>query len=201
MKELFEIITGRVKEFVFKHDSVRVIQCALKYANPAQKKQIAEELGGSYRDLAESRYAKFLVAKLVMLGDEVRDLIVQEFYGHVKRLIKHPEAGWIVDDIYRGAATAHQKAILLREWYGPEFVVFKGKTNSEAGGHSRSGYHSGPKSGETKYHHVTSQGADEPIGAEEDHWFHNASRRVAAILLELFAGHSRAQRVPGNASR
>ena len=132
VKELFEIITGRVKEFVFKHDSVRVIQCALKYANPAQKKQIAEELGGSYRDLAESRYAKFLVAKLVMLGDEVRDLIVQEFYGHVKRLIKHPEAGWIVDDIYRGAATAHQKAILLREWYGPEFVVFKGKTNSEA---------------------------------------------------------------------
>ena len=132
VKELFEIITGRMKEFVFKHDSVRAIQCALKYSSPAQKKQIAEELGGSYRDLAESRYAKFLVAKLVMLGGEVRDLIVQEFYGHVKRLIKHPEAGWIVDDIYRGAATPHQKAILLREWYGPEFVVFKGKTEGQA---------------------------------------------------------------------
>ncbi|KAH0390553.1 ARM repeat-containing protein, partial [Aureobasidium melanogenum] len=38
--ELFEIITGRVRDFVFKHDSVRVIQCALKYANMQQRKQI-----------------------------------------------------------------------------------------------------------------------------------------------------------------
>ena len=66
--ELFDIITGRVKDFVFKHDSVRVIQCALKYANQEQRKQIAGELKGSFKPLAESRYAKFLVAKLVVEG-------------------------------------------------------------------------------------------------------------------------------------
>ena len=125
VEELFSVITGKVKDFVFKHDSVRVIQCALKYATPEQKKEIARELRGSYRELAESKYAKFLVAKLVMIGDEVRDWIVEEFYGHVKRLVRHPEAGWIVDDIYRGIATKDQKARLLREWYGPEFVVMK----------------------------------------------------------------------------
>ncbi|KIX08132.1 uncharacterized protein Z518_02788 [Rhinocladiella mackenziei CBS 650.93] len=124
VKELFEIISDRVKDFVFKHDSVRVIQCALKYATPAQRRQITQELKGSYRELAESRYAKFLIAKMVMGDDESRDAVVEEFYGHVKRLIRHPEASWIVDDIYRAIATKQQKAIMLREWYGPEFVVF-----------------------------------------------------------------------------
>lgn len=129
--ELFEIIGGRVKEFVFKHDSVRVIQTALKYANIQQRKQIARELKGSYVELAQSRYAKFLIGKLIVHGDtEIRDIIIPEFYGNVKRLIRHPEASWILDDVYRMVATSEQKATLLREWYGPEFVVFR---NSKEG--------------------------------------------------------------------
>ncbi|KAI9928798.1 hypothetical protein ASPWEDRAFT_36586 [Aspergillus wentii DTO 134E9] len=124
--ELFDIITGRVRDFVFKHDSVRVIQTALKYANVEQRKQIATELKGHYKELAESRYAKFLIGKLIVHGDvEIRDLIIPEFYGHVKRLIRHPEASWILDDIYRMVATKEQKANLLREWYGPEFSIFR----------------------------------------------------------------------------
>ena len=125
MAELFKIINGRVKDFVFKHDSVRVIQTAIKYATPDQRKQIARELKGEYRALAESRYAKFLIAKLVVGSDEIRDMVVADFYGHVKRLIRHPEASWIVDDIYRTIASKKQKACMLREWYGPEFVIFK----------------------------------------------------------------------------
>jgi pumilio homology domain family member 6 len=53
--ELFGIITGRVKDFVFKHDSVRIIQTALKYGNLEQRRQVARELTGEYRALAESR--------------------------------------------------------------------------------------------------------------------------------------------------
>ncbi|EER42904.1 puf family RNA-binding protein [Histoplasma capsulatum H143] len=124
--ELYSIVTGRVKEFVFKHDSVRVIQTALKYASPQQRKDIAKELKGNYCSLAESKYAKFLIGKLLVHGDsEVRDIIIPEFYGHVKRLMRHPEASWIVDDIYRTVATATQRAMLLCEWYGAEFVVFR----------------------------------------------------------------------------
>lgn len=124
--ELFEIITGRIKDYVLKHDSVRVVQTAIKYANPEQRKLIAKELAGTYRQLAESRYAKFLIGKLLVQGDdEIRDLIVPEFFGHVRRLIKHPEASWILDDVYRGVATKQQKAIILREWYGAEFALFE----------------------------------------------------------------------------
>ncbi|KAG9244141.1 armadillo-type protein [Calycina marina] len=124
--ELFEIVSGNIKDYVLKHDSVRVVQTALKYANPEQKKMIARELQGTYRQLAESRYAKFLIGKLLVQGDEeIRDIIVPEFFGHVRRLIKHPEASWILDDVYRGVATKQQKAILLREWYGAEFALFQ----------------------------------------------------------------------------
>lgn len=68
VEELFDIITGNIKEFVLKHDSVRVIQCALKYANMEQRKMITKELKGEFRALAESRYAKFLIAKLLVEG-------------------------------------------------------------------------------------------------------------------------------------
>ncbi|KAK1089126.1 Pumilio y domain member 6 [Friedmanniomyces endolithicus] len=122
--ELFDIITGRVRDFVFKHDSVRVIQCALKYADKTQRRIIVDELRADVKALAESRYGKFLVAKMVVEGDQaVRNIIVPEFYGHVKRLINHPEAGWIVDDCYRQIATSKQKAVMLREWYGTEFAL------------------------------------------------------------------------------
>ena len=126
--ELFGIVSGHVKDFVLKHDSVRVIQTALKYANVDQRRMIAKELKGEYKGLAESRYAKFLVGKLVGHGDkEVRDMVVPEFFGSVRRLIRHPEAGWILDDIYRGAATEEQKRRMLREWYGAEFALFREK--------------------------------------------------------------------------
>ena len=68
MDELFSIVNGRVHDFVFKHDSVRVIQCALKYANSEQRAAIAEELKGEYKNMAQSKYAKFLVAKLIIDG-------------------------------------------------------------------------------------------------------------------------------------
>ncbi|KAL8809683.1 MAG: hypothetical protein Q9200_003199 [Gallowayella weberi] len=130
--ELFDIITDHVKDFVLKHDSVRVIQTAIKYANRDQRKTIAMELKGEYRNLAESRYAKFLLGKLLVHGDkEIRDTIVPEFYGQVRRLIRHPEASWILDDIYRGVATAEQKHFLLQEWFGAEFAIFRSEGKSD----------------------------------------------------------------------
>lgn len=124
MAELYGIITGRVRDFVLKHDAVRAVQTAIKYSTPEQRKQIALELQGTYTQLAEGRYAKFLIGKLLVHNDdEIRDIIVPNFYGKVRKLINHTEASWILDDIYRTVATKEQKALLLREWYGPEFTI------------------------------------------------------------------------------
>ncbi|KAI1436591.1 armadillo-type protein [Xylaria sp. CBS 124048] len=133
VEELFVIATGRMKDFVLKHDAVRVVQTAIKYSTPERRKMIAKELQGTYAQLAESRYAKFLIGKLIVEGDhEVRDLIVPEFYGRVRKMINHPEASWILDDIYRGVASPEQKAILLREWYGPDTFLFRGTGEKDA---------------------------------------------------------------------
>ncbi|KAI0548578.1 armadillo-type protein [Xylaria curta] len=133
VEELFAITTGRMKDFVLKHDAVRVVQTAIKYSTPERRKMIAKELQGTYALLAESRYAKFLIGKLIVEGDkEVRDLIVPEFYGRVRKMINHPEASWILDDIYRGVASKEQKAILLREWYGPDTFLFRGVGGEDA---------------------------------------------------------------------
>ncbi|GFP53606.1 hypothetical protein ACSS6W_001168 [Trichoderma asperelloides] len=122
--ELYGIITGRVRDFVLKHDAVRAVQTAIKYSTPEQRKQIATELQGTYTQLAEGRYAKFLIGKLLVHNDdEIRDIIIPNFYGKVRKLINHSEASWILDDIYRTVATKEQKALLLREWYGPEFTI------------------------------------------------------------------------------
>ncbi|KAM0250185.1 hypothetical protein ACHAQJ_008728 [Trichoderma viride] len=122
--ELYGIITGRIRDFVLKHDAVRAVQTAIKYSTPEQRKQIATELQGTYTQLAEGRYAKFLIGKLLVHNDdEIRDIIIPNFYGKVRKLINHSEASWILDDIYRTVATKEQKALLLREWYGPEFTL------------------------------------------------------------------------------
>jgi pumilio family protein 6 len=126
LEQLYPIINGRIKDMVLKHDAVRAVQTAIKYSTREQRKEIAKELQGTYAQLAESRYAKFLIGKLLVQDDdEIRDLIIPEFYGKVRKLINHPEASWILDDVYRGVATTQQKAHLLREWYGPEFSLFK----------------------------------------------------------------------------
>ena len=93
---------------------------------------ITKELEGEYRALAEGRYSKFLLGKMLVYGDtEIRDLVVPAFYGSVRKLINHPEAAWVLDDIYRGAASATQKAVLLREWYGAEFAIFRDGSSTE----------------------------------------------------------------------
>jgi pumilio family protein 6 len=124
-----------MRDFVLKHDAVRAVQTAIKYATAAQRKMVAKELQGTFAQLAESRYAKFLIGKLLAHEDsEIRDLVIPEFYGRVNRLINHPEASWILDDIYRGAANEQQKAMLLREWYSPEFAIMEKDSGSQATG-------------------------------------------------------------------
>jgi pumilio family protein 6 len=88
--ELFEIITGRVKDFVFKHDSVRVIQCAVKYSTMEQRRMIARELKGEFKQLAEGKYSKFLIAKLLEKGYVVRFLF--SFQTNVVQRPRNPRA-------------------------------------------------------------------------------------------------------------
>jgi len=58
-------------------------------------------------------------------------MVVQEFYGHVRKLIKHREAALVIEDIFREYATPEQKSALLQEFYGAEFSIFKVQHSQE----------------------------------------------------------------------
>lgn len=53
-----EVVRGKVKDIVFKHDASRIIQTVVKYGGQAERDEIAQELKGQYVDLARSKYSK-----------------------------------------------------------------------------------------------------------------------------------------------
>ena len=119
------MIRGNIKELVFKHDASRVVQTALKYGSKAVREEVAKELKGTYVSLAQSSYGKYLVVKVMHYGTpETRQMVVEEFLGHVKKLIKHREASFVLEDCYREFGTPLQKARMVREFYGVEFAIF-----------------------------------------------------------------------------
>ncbi|CAZ80289.1 unnamed protein product [Tuber melanosporum] len=124
--ELGQLIKGRVNGLVFRHDASRIVQSALKYGDKTTKTNITTELKGSYVSLAQSSYGKYLVVKILHYGTpENRKMVVQEFYGHVRKLTKHREAALVIEDVFREYATPQQKSALLQEFYGVEFAIFK----------------------------------------------------------------------------
>lgn len=102
----------------------------MKHGTKEQKRSIALELKKEYPALAQSAYGRYLAVKTMEYGTaETRKMVVQEFYGQVRKLIKHKMASIVLEDIYRQYATSAQKAALLREFYGVEFAIFKDGDN------------------------------------------------------------------------
>ncbi|KAF8534742.1 armadillo-type protein [Trichophaea hybrida] len=127
------MIRGQIKDLVFKHDASRVVQTALKYGSKSVREEVAKELKGTYVDLAQNSYGKYLVVKIMHYGTpETRKMVVEEFCGHVKKLIKHREASFVIEDCFREFGTPEQKARMVREFYGAEFALFGGKDGGDA---------------------------------------------------------------------
>jgi pumilio family protein 6 len=51
--------------------------------------------------------------------------VISEFYGKVRKLIRHKEAAVLLDEAYSQYANASQRMSLMEEFYGPEYAVFK----------------------------------------------------------------------------
>lgn len=78
-------------------------------------------------------YGKYMVVKICHYGSlETKNMVVEEFYGKVRKLIKHREASFVIEDCFREYATPAQKAALLREFYGVEFAIFKDAKDASA---------------------------------------------------------------------
>lgn len=51
--------------------------------------------------------------------------VIKSLYGHVRKLIRHSEAGDVVEVAYNDYANATQRKALIQEFYGTDFALFK----------------------------------------------------------------------------
>jgi pumilio family protein 6 len=55
---LVGIIHGKIQDIVFKHDASRIVQTIVKWGDQRQRNEIASELKGRFKELAEDKYSK-----------------------------------------------------------------------------------------------------------------------------------------------
>ncbi|KAG6889424.1 hypothetical protein C0995_001191 [Termitomyces sp. Mi166 len=131
IQDLMNVIRGMVKEIVFKHDASRIIQTVVKYGQQKERDEVAQELKGKYKELAQNRYSKFLVTKLIRLCPAHRASILMEFQGNVLRLLLHREATSVLADAFELYANAYERTLLLRDFYGKETMLFNTSGGSD----------------------------------------------------------------------
>lgn len=123
---LLSSLSGKVAEVGLKHDASRAIQLAVKYASEEQKHILIRELSGSFKQLAEDRYAHYIVIKLLSndtkKGDAKKQCL-KEFKTHVVKLSTQPDSAKVLDYLYASVGRKDQNS-LLQEFYSPEFVIF-----------------------------------------------------------------------------
>ncbi|KZV70153.1 ARM repeat-containing protein [Peniophora sp. CONT] len=136
---LMDSIRGRVQDIVFKHDASRIVQTLVKWGDQGTRDEVAGELQGRYRELAQNKYSKFLVTKLARLCPSHRTSIILELKPHVLRLILHREASRALADIYELYANAYERSLLVRELYGRETALFATKATLEDKDAARAG--------------------------------------------------------------
>jgi pumilio family protein 6 len=55
---LVGIVHGKIQDIVFKHDASRIVQTIVKWGDQHQRNEIASELKGRFKELAEDKYSK-----------------------------------------------------------------------------------------------------------------------------------------------
>jgi pumilio family protein 6 len=80
---------------------------------------------GKMLALAKSPYAKHLVVTMLRYGSsEVKEKILKEFHGRVRKLVRHRDAAPVLEFAYTTAANGPQRRSLLAEFYGPQYALF-----------------------------------------------------------------------------
>jgi pumilio family protein 6 len=98
----------------------------LKFGTAEQRDEIAKQLAPKYTILVQSKYGRFIVSRVLKYcSNQQRNEVIKAFYGKVRKLIRHKEASVILDEIYSQYANSSQKALLMTEFYGPEYAIFK----------------------------------------------------------------------------
>lgn len=124
MKELHNLIRGKMKQMAYAHDSVRVLQCFIQFGNEKQRWEVFEELKANILSMSKSPYGKHVVKKLLMYGNkELVAAVIQLFKGHVRQMLRHAAASNIIEYAYNDKAMLAQRLMITDELYGNTYAI------------------------------------------------------------------------------
>lgn len=125
--ELFGLIKGKVKDLIYSHDTSRVIEYLTSLPRPGIRSAIFEEVTSEIIKMSKSKYAHFLVTKMLRHGTPAqRNTIIEAFHGHCVSLMRNQwAAARVLEFAYNDYANAKQRWNIISEFYGPEFVLFR----------------------------------------------------------------------------
>ncbi|CCH59070.1 hypothetical protein TBLA_0B02280 [Henningerozyma blattae CBS 6284] len=130
--EIWELSKDCIKDLIMKHDSSRVVQTLVKYCDKERREQIVQSLKGNYYVLATSAYGKYLLVKLLHYGTkDSRQIIIDELHGSLRKLMRHREGAYVVEDLFVLYASHEQKQQMIKEFWGAEYAVFKDSYKNE----------------------------------------------------------------------
>ncbi|GME76892.1 unnamed protein product [Ambrosiozyma monospora] len=130
--EIWSLCEGVIGDLVLKHDASRVVQTLVKYCSKERRDAICLALKSNYYNLATSAYGKYLLIKLLHYGSkESRELILSELHGKLRKLMRHREGAYVVEDMYVLYATAKQKQQMIKEFWGSEYAFFRNADNEK----------------------------------------------------------------------
>ncbi|GFR19552.1 pumilio homolog 3 [Trichonephila clavata] len=126
LKQACDLLKGRVKEFTFAHDTVRVLECILREGAETHRNLLFDELKNDIFPLSKSKYGKFFVLKLLKYGTkEQKVAVMKAFHGKVVQLIRHTEASEVVELAFNECANAAQRFEFVQEFFNPTYKFFK----------------------------------------------------------------------------
>jgi pumilio family protein 6 len=96
----------------------------VKHGGKKEREAVAVELKGRFLELIQSKYSKFLVAKLIRLAPTARPSIIAELLPNLPRLILHREASQIVEDAFALWCSGKERNSMMRPWWGKEGGLF-----------------------------------------------------------------------------
>lgn len=126
LTQLTGLVKGRVKQLIFAHDTARVIECMGDLGTAEHRNLIFEEVKDIIVPMSKSKYAKFLVRKMLKNGTpQQKEHIVKAFNMQVVQCLHHNEAASVLEAIYNEHANALQRSQLLQEFYCRDMALFK----------------------------------------------------------------------------
>jgi len=137
MRQLMELLHGKMAELSMQHDASRVVQAAVQFGTMSQRQTILLELAPSLPTLSKVQYAHFVVLKLIHYcshappsdqKQQQQALLMSSFQGHIVPLATHSVASQVIEALFTTFSFT-QTYNLRMEMYGPHMTFLHTNTS------------------------------------------------------------------------